>query len=107
SLETIVDCEEGKKKEKAKYLLQRYREAVRRSGGDRKSGLQLCKLKDNQTDRQEAKRWENAQRSVRSGSLFHFYNPKFEGNSLVGEGIINDFHQSEKRSREKDHGVVP
>ncbi|CAJ0920200.1 12307_t:CDS:10 [Entrophospora sp. SA101] len=88
SLETIVDCEEGKKKEKAKYLLQRYRE-------------------DNQTDRQEAKRWENAQRSVRSGSLFHFYNPKFEGNSLVGEGIINDFHQSEKRSREKDHGVVP
>ncbi|CAJ0843880.1 10318_t:CDS:10 [Entrophospora sp. SA101] len=81
--------------------------AVRRSGGDRKSGLQLCKLKDNQTDRQEAKRWENAQRSVRSGSLFHFYNPKFEGNSLVGEGIINDFHQSEKRSREKDHGVVP
>ncbi|CAJ0631783.1 14375_t:CDS:10 [Entrophospora sp. SA101] len=87
-LETIVDCEEGKKKEKAKYLLQRYRE-------------------DNQTDRQEAKRWENAQRSVRSGSLFHFYNPKFEGNSLVGEGIINDFHQSEKRSREKDHGVVP
>jgi len=27
SLKTIVDCEEGKKKEKAKYLLQRYREA--------------------------------------------------------------------------------
>ncbi|CAJ0824528.1 10845_t:CDS:10 [Entrophospora sp. SA101] len=89
SLKTIVDREEGKKKEKAKYLLQRYREAsemlfaepkpcwaqaVCQSGGDRKSGLQLCKLK---------------------------------GNSLVGEGIINDFHQSEKRSREKDHGVVP
>ncbi|CAJ0761200.1 12457_t:CDS:1, partial [Entrophospora sp. SA101] len=27
SLKTIVDREEGKKKEKAKYLLQRYREA--------------------------------------------------------------------------------
>ncbi|CAG8831779.1 9376_t:CDS:2, partial [Racocetra persica] len=30
-LETIIDREEGKKKEKAEYLLQRYREAVCRA----------------------------------------------------------------------------
>ncbi|CAG8639237.1 10276_t:CDS:2, partial [Diversispora eburnea] len=152
SLDIIVDREEGRRKEKAEYLLQRYREATKTMSGtgdllgclmlkgcspilhgfhwgtdnllgclmfkgcspiwwDRKSGLRLCKLKKtnsqiffkgDQPDRQDAKRWENVRRSVRSGSTFHFQNPTFKGDSLMGEGAINNFHQPEKRSQEED-----
>ncbi|CAJ0627188.1 13315_t:CDS:10 [Entrophospora sp. SA101] len=105
SLKTIVDREEGKKKEKAKYLLQRYREA---------SDLFGCLMLKGCSPILHGSHWGTDDLLgylMLKGCLpiwiINQIVKKQKDGKMREEGIINDFHQSEKRSREKDHGVVP
>ncbi|CAJ0825293.1 5898_t:CDS:2 [Entrophospora sp. SA101] len=112
SLKTIVDREEGKKKEKAKYLLQRYREATKTMLGT--GDLFGCLMLKGCSPILHGSHWGTDDLLgylMLKGCLpiwiINQIVKKQKDGKMREEGIINDFHQSEKRSREKDHGVVP